>query len=69
MSELGYSLCEEKKDCAEGVKMNQEVLERHKRVLGPEAHYTRVTMDNWVLSGHCPLFLAISLPLVTDLPQ
>ncbi len=46
MSELGYTLCEEKKNCAEGVRLNREVLEKQKRRLGPEAFYTLVTMDN-----------------------
>jgi len=46
MSELGYTLCEEKKNCEEGVRLNREVLEKQKRRLGPEAFYTLVTMDN-----------------------
>jgi hypothetical protein len=45
MGELAFILCEEGK-CAEGVKLNREVLEKQKRDLGPEAYYTLVTMDN-----------------------
>ena len=47
VSELAFTLCQEgSSQCAEGVKLNGEVLEQQKRVLGPQAHYTLVTMDN-----------------------
>jgi hypothetical protein len=50
ISELAFTLCQEgqggKDKCAEAVKLNADVLERQKRVMGPEAHYTIVTMDN-----------------------
>ena len=50
ISELAFTLCQEgtggKEKCDEAVKLNGDVLEKQKRVLGPEAHYTIVTMDN-----------------------
>jgi tetratricopeptide (TPR) repeat protein len=42
---VALTLCEEG-HCAEAAKLNSEVLEKQKRILGPEAHYTVVTMDN-----------------------
>jgi hypothetical protein len=45
VGELAFTLCQEG-NCAEGVKLNREVLEKQKRSLGPDAYYTLVTMDN-----------------------
>ena len=50
ISELAFTLCMDgeggREKCTDAAKLNAGVLERQKHVLGPEAHYTIVTMDN-----------------------